>query len=47
MFEEVGFPANAKGIQNGSSGRACVCVGGVKNLEALSMFTEFISHRLD
>lgn len=38
--------ANAWGIQNRSSGRGCVCTGGRRDLEAISTFIEFISHRL-
>lgn len=38
--------ANARAIQDRSSGRACVCTGGRRDLEAISMFIAFISQRL-
>lgn len=46
MFGGLGFAANVKGIQNRSPGRARVHIGDMKDLEAISTFLEFISHRL-
>lgn len=43
--KKLALVANSRGIQNRSSGRACVCTGGRRDLEAISMFVEFISHR--
>lgn len=45
-WEKLALVTNARGVQNRSSGRGCVCIGGRRDLEAISTFIEFISHRL-
>lgn len=45
-WKKLALVANARGIQNRSSGGDCVRTGGRRDLEAISTFIEFISHRL-